>query len=192
MTIKERVKKLIHSKYMLSGIGVASFLESMVVPIPIEALMIPLMQKRRDKIWIIATVTTLGCVIGAIIGYGIGYFLFDTFRDLIMQYITTEQQFEAFQNTMTKQGFWFIFSTGVTPIPLQVAMLVSGLAKYSFGLYMLAIASSRCVRYFGLALLVYYFGDKTEKIVREYKWQAAICGIAVVLIFIGLQYWIGN
>lgn len=177
---------------MLTGIGVASFLESTIVPIPLEALLVPLMQKRRDKLWLIATITTVGCMIGAIVGYAIGFFMFDIFRDLIMEYITNEQQFEEFQNVMEKQGFWFVFSTGVTPIPLQIAMLTAGVSKYSLALYMLAVTSSRVIRYFGLALLVYYFGDQTEKLIRKYKWQAVVGGIAIILLIFGLQHLLAN
>jgi membrane protein YqaA with SNARE-associated domain len=190
MFIKKRATQLIYSKNMLTGIGVASFLESMIVPIPLEALLVPLMQKRREKLWIIATVTTLGCMAGALLGYAIGYFLFDIFRDFIMYYITTEQKFENFQNSMIKQGFWFVFSTGITPIPLQVAMLTAGLSKYSLGLYMLAVTSSRIIRYYGLAVLVYFFGDEAEKLVHKYKWQAIVVGIAIALLFFGLPYWL--
>lgn len=192
MSIRTRVKKLIQSKNMLTGIGVASFLESTIVPIPLEALLVPLMQKRREKLWLIAAITTIGCMIGALVGYAVGFFMFDILRDLIMTYITNEEQFEKFQNMMATKGFWFVFSTGVTPIPLQIAMLTAGVSKYSLGLYMLAVTSSRVIRYFGLAVLVYYFGDETEKLIRKYKWQALVSGIAIVLAFFGLQFWLGD
>jgi membrane protein YqaA with SNARE-associated domain len=192
MSVKARAKKLIQSKNMLTGIGVASFLESTVVPIPLEALLVPLMQKRREKLWMIAAITTAGCMLGALVGYAVGYFLFDVFNDLIMKYIATEQQFEKFQNQMDKQGFWFIFSTGVTPIPLQIAMLIAGLSKYSLALYMLAVTSSRMLRYFGLAVLVYYFGDKTEKLIRKYKWTALTVGAFIIVAFLSLQYYLGQ
>ncbi len=174
---------------MLTGIGVASFLESTVLPISLETMLIPLMQKRREKLWLIAAITTVGCMLGALVGYSVGYFLFDMTRHLIMQYVTTEEQFQIFQTTMQQQGFWFIFSTGVTPVPLQLAMLAAGVSQYSLFLYMLAVTSSRIVRYFGLAVLVYYFGDKTEKLIRQYKWQAVVVAIVAILLFFGLQFW---
>jgi membrane protein YqaA with SNARE-associated domain len=180
---------MIHSKYMLGSIALASFLESLVVPIPLETLLVPLMQARREKLWLIAGVTTLGCLLGAVIGYYIGHFLFDALRDPIMTYMTNEAQFEQFRGHMDKHGFWFIFSTGVTPMPLQVAMLTAGLTSYSFMLYMLAVATSRCVRDFGLAVLVYFFGNKTEKIVRRYKWQVLMGATLIILLFIALRIW---
>jgi membrane protein YqaA with SNARE-associated domain len=177
---------------MLSGIGLASFLESTIVPIPLETILVPIMQKRREKIWVIASITTLGCMIGALLGYAIGYFLFDIARDVIMQYVTTEEQFDTFKNTMDNEGFWFIFSTGVTPLPLQVAMLAAGVSKYSLLLYMVAVTASRIVRYFGIAVLVYYLGDKTEQLIRQYKWQTVALGIVAVLSFFSLSFWLGD
>jgi len=174
---------------MLSGIGLASFLESTIVPIPLETLLVPLMQARREKLWIIAAITTLGCMLGALVGYGIGYFLFDALESYITEYVASSSQIESFQNTMKREGFWFIFSTGITPVPLQIAMLAAGLSKYSLALYMLAVTISRIIRYFGLAVLVYYFGDKTEKVIKQYKWQAGIIIGLLLAGFIAYRIW---
>ena len=189
MSIKERARKLINSKRMLTGIGVASFLESTIVPIPLETLLIPLMQARREKLWLIALITTLGCMLGAVFGYFIGYYLFELLREPVMTYITNEEQFARFEEQMANHGFWFVFSTGVTPIPLQVAMLVAGVTSYSLFLYMLAITTSRTIRYFGLAVLVYFFGNQTEKIVKRYKWQVGIGAGFVIAGIIAYKIW---
>jgi len=93
---------------------------------------------------------------------------------------------------MEKNGFWFIFSTGVTPVPLQIAMLAAGVSQYSLALYMLAVTISRIIRYFGLALLVYLFGNKTEELVRKYKWQAALLSFLVIAAIIGVRIWLGD
>lgn len=85
---------------MLPGITLASFLESTVVPIPLEAIMVPVMQKRRESLWLIALLATVGCLLGALLGYAFGYFLFDLTRDFVMQHITTEAQFTRFQKRM--------------------------------------------------------------------------------------------
>lgn len=188
--IIERASKLIYSDKMLSGIGLASFLESTVVPIPLETLLVPLMQARRERLWLIAGITTLGCLLGALLGYAVGYYLFDTLQSFIVEYVGSQEQIEQFQETMKVNGFWFIFSTGVTPVPLQIAMLAAGLSQYSLGLYLLAVASSRVIRYFGLAVLVYYFGNKTEQMIKQYKWQAGVIGVLLVILVIGIQIYL--
>ncbi|WP_198556278.1 YqaA family protein [Glaciecola sp. 33A] len=177
---------MIHSKHMLSSVTLASLLESTIIPIPLEALLVPLMQKRREKLWLIALMATVGCLIGALLGYLVGYFLFDLMRDVIMQNMTTEAQFASFQKRMETDGFWFIFSTGITPIPLQIAMLAAGVTAYSIPLFLLATAMGRVIRYFGIAALVYCFGDKTEKLIRRYKWQAGVLALCII----GMVWWL--
>ncbi len=39
------------SRHMLWFLGVVSFLETIIVPIPIEVVLIPLMALNRDRIW---------------------------------------------------------------------------------------------------------------------------------------------
>lgn len=177
---------MIHSKHMLPSITLASLLESTIVPIPLEGLLIPLMQARREKLWLIALMATVGCLIGAMLGYLFGHFLFDLMREFIMHHLTTEEQFSSFQEQMKTDGFWFIFSTGMTPIPLQIAMLAAGVTAYSIPLFLLATAMGRVIRYFGLAVLVYYFGNKTEALIKKYKWQA----VAMAVSSVALVWWL--
>ena len=49
-TLKRKTKALVDSQHMLRGITIASFLESTIVPIPLEAVLIPLMQAKREKL----------------------------------------------------------------------------------------------------------------------------------------------
>lgn len=183
-SIRIYLHKLIHSKYMLLGIGIASFLESTIVPIPLETILLPLMQAKRKQLWLIALVTTAGCVCGAVLGYFVGFYLFDTMYEWLVEYVASKEQIDHFQQQLHDNGFWFVFSTGVTPIPLQIAMLAAGITQYSFFMYLLAITSSRCIRYFGLAGLVYFLGDQAESFIKKYKTQTiiAMCLLIVCVI----------
>ena len=93
-SIEQTTKRAINSKHMLKGITLASFLESIIVPIPLEAILVPLLQARREKIWLIALMTTLGCMVGALVGYALGYYLFDLIGDWVIQTFSSPEQFE--------------------------------------------------------------------------------------------------
>lgn len=182
--LKHSTKKMVNSKHMLKGITLASFLESTIVPIPLEAVLIPLMQARREKLWAIAFMATLGCVIGAIFGYALGYYLFDLVGDWIIQTLSSPEQFENVTNKMESQGFWFVMTLGIAPIPFQIAMLAAGATKYSLLLFILATVIARSLRYFGLAAVVYFAGDKAESLIRRYKTKAIIAlTLLVVLVW---------
>ena len=180
--VKQKTRNFIDSKHMLSGITVASFLESTIVPIPLEAVMVPLMQARREKLWFIALMATIGCNIGAVFGYAMGYYLFDLIGDWVINSFSSAEQFETVKQKMQEQGFWFVMTLGIVPIPFQIAMLAAGATKYSLALFLLATTVARSIRYFGLALVVYYAGDKAEKVIKKHKTKALIGITAVVLI----------
>ncbi len=186
--VKHKTKKLIDSKHMLKGITLASFLESTIVPIPLEAVMVPLMQARRESLWKIALMATIGCVIGAIFGYALGYYLFDMIGQWLIDTFFSQDQFENVKQNMQSQGFWFVMTLGIAPIPFQVAMLAAGATKFSLPLFLLATVIARAIRYFGLAIVVYYAGDKAEQLIKRYKMKAVIVITLVVL----LLWWLSN
>lgn len=184
---KQFGQRLIYSSYMLPGIGFASFLESTVVPIPLETILLPLMQARRKQILVISTMALAGCILGALVGYAIGYFIFDTVGDQIVSLLSSQEQFENAKQQMQQKGFWFVLSVGIIPIPFQIAMLAAGALKYSLLLFLIATTLSRAIRYYGLAILVYLAGNQAQELFERHKKSTTI--VLIVLVGI-LWYWL--
>jgi len=186
--IKQKTRQFIDSKHMLKSITVASFLESTIVPIPLEAVLIPLMQARREKLWLIALMATIGCIIGAIFGYALGYYLFDVVGDWVINTFSNPEQFEQVKQNMQAQGFWFVLTLGIVPIPFQIAMLAAGATKFSIFLFLLATVIARSIRYFALAAVVYYAGNQAERIIQKHKTKALVAISVLVL----LLWWLST
>ncbi|WP_338519479.1 YqaA family protein [Alteromonas gracilis] len=186
--VKKKTKQIVDSKHMLTGLTLASFLESTIVPIPLEAVMIPLMQARRDSLWLIALMATVGCVVGALFGYALGYYLFDLIGQWAINTFFSQSQFDNVKEQMQNQGFWFVMTLGIAPIPFQVAMLAAGATQFSLGLFLLATVIARSLRYFGLAVVVYYTGERAEQLIRRYRMKAVIAITVLVL----LLWWLSN
>lgn len=184
-TIKHKARQLFASRHIVRSMFVASMLESTIVPIPLEAVLLPLMQARRDKLWALATAATLGCLIGSLFGYALGYFLFELMEPLLVSTLATQEQLDNAIVQMNEQGFYFIVSLGIVPLPLQIAMLAAGATGFSIGLYLIAIAISRIFRYFGIAIVVYYVGDRAERVIKKYKFTAT----SLLLLMILLSWW---
>ncbi len=182
--IKAMGHRLIHSKHMLLGVGVASVLEALIVPIPLEALIIPLMQARRRQIFAISLVALLGCLLGALIGYAVGYFVFDAIGMQLVSLVSTAEEYETIRQKMHTGGFWFVFTVGVVPIPFQVAMLAAGATQYSLGLFLLASALSRALRYFGLGVLVWLLGNRAQEVFHKHK-----LAVSLILLVVFAAIW---
>lgn len=176
---KRRIEQSRHGFWM---IGVASFLESIIVPIPLEVVLIPYMLARRDRIWWIATITTGACLLGALVGYGVGYFVFETAGRWLVETFGWSGALERFRSMFQQHGFLAVLGIGVLPIPFQVAMLAAGAAKYPLYLFVLAAGIARGIRYFGLALLVVAFGARAERLWDEH---ATAVGVAALLVCAG-------
>ena len=186
--LKQKTRQFVDSKHMLKSITVASFLESTIVPIPLEAVLVPLMQARREKLWLIALMATVGCIIGAVFGYALGYYLFDIVGDWVINTFSNPEQFEQVKQKMQSQGFWFVLTLGIVPIPFQIAVLAAGATKYSIVLFLLATVIARSIRYFALAAVVYYAGNQAERIIQKHKTKALV-GISILVL---LLWWLST
>ena len=180
------LNKLRGARHKSAMLCFASFLETTVVPIPIEIVLIPYLAAERDKAWRIAGVTLLGCLAGALLGYGIGYFLFESFGRQLIDWAGWSEDFATFRRLFNEQGFWAILAVGVLPIPFQVAMLTAGAAAYPLAWFILAAVLARGVRYYGLAWLVRRFGRATLQRWRDHKIRVSLAAAGLLgLLWIG-------
>lgn len=190
--IRQSVQQQIeNSNHHLAALFVASFLEATIVPIPLEAILIPYLFTHRDRLWSSALAVTLGCLAGALVGYGLGLGFLQAVGDWIREHLTSKSQAETFEQNFQQNGFLAILATGISPIPFQLAMLTAGAMKYPLALFLLATAIARGIRYFGLAWLVHQFGEKAEKLWNRNKWLAGVVGLALIGLLYGLAKLIG-
>ena len=157
------ILRLTRSRRGMAGLFTASVAETTVVPVPMEAVIVPMMLADRRRIWRIAAVTLAGCLAGALVGYAVGYLVFESVGLWLLDRFGWAADFTEFQAVFATHGFWAIVLVGVTPIPFQIAMLAAGFSHYPLVLFLLACALARGVRYFGLALLVTLFGDRLRR-----------------------------
>lgn len=199
MPKRQRAQQLVHrlvespkSQFFLVWL---SFLEAVIVPIPLEAVLVPYMQLRRDIVWRIAALALLGFIVASGLGYLVGLLAFNTIGTFIIESFGWQQDFQRIQELFGQYGFWALFGIGLLPIPSQVAMLAGGAFGYSVPLFVLAMGLSRGLRYFGLAVLVVWLGNSVshhlalwQAWARRHRKTAAL--IAVVIIgVIGYLWW---
>jgi membrane protein YqaA with SNARE-associated domain len=182
MDLMHKAERWFHSKWLLPVAFFASLLECTLIPIPLELVLIPAMIARRDRIWALATAVLAGCVVGSLLGYGVGYFLWDLMGEDLLRRLDWLDEFNRFQTRLESQAFWAILFIGVTPTPFQVAMLGAGALGYSLPLYIVATLVARGIRYYGLAGLVALFGDQAVAMFKKHKVPATI---ALTLLVVG-------
>ena len=190
--MKAWLERINRSRHMLWLLGVLSFLETIILPIPLELMMIPLMATNRSRIWHMAAVITAGCLVASLVGYGVGMLLFQSIGTWFIGFMDLQDSYQTFQTLFNQYGFVSILVIGILPIPFQLAMITAGLSGYPILLFALAALIARGLRYFGLAWLVYRFGHGVLILWKRHALTASLVGgVAVLLLVFGLQFLAG-
>ncbi len=171
------------------ALAVIAFIESSVFPLPPDALLIPMGLARRERVWWYAAVCTFASVLGGVLGYAIGYFLFDTIGRAILDFYGMGEKFHTFTGWYNENGAAIVLFAGITPFPYKVITIASGVTGLNFAIFMAASAVARGLRFFLLAGLLYWFGPAARNIVEKYLgWITLALGILLVGGFIAIRY----
>lgn len=169
-----------------------SFAESSFFPLPPDLMLIPMILADRTKAWWLAFMCTVSSVLGGLVGYAIGFFLFETIGEWIIQTYHLQDSFGRFQTDFQAWGFWIIVLKGLTPIPFKLVTIASGVAGLNLTLFVTASIIARSFRFFLLAGLLWYFGDWARTFIERYlPWVlggslvALIAGFFTVKILLG-------
>ena len=180
--------RISRSRHMLWLLGLLSFLETIIVPVPIEVVLIPLMAANRSRIWTLATVVTAGCLLASLLGYGVGMVLYQSVGTWFIETMGMQEGYQTFQTFFDQYGFVAIVAVGIVPIPFQVAMITAGLSGYPIYLFVLAALIARGIRYYGLAWLVYRFGDRAQQLWQKHAVLTSLAAAAIVIgVSLGMQ-----
>jgi membrane protein YqaA with SNARE-associated domain len=166
-----------------------SFAESSVFPIPPDVMLIPMVVANPAKAWLYATVCTAGSVLGGILGYAIGYFLYETLGQWVINTYGLAAQFEAYRAAYNEWGLWIILIKGLTPIPYKLVTIASGFAGYNFWMFVLLSFVARGMRFYLLAFLLNRYGPQARIMLEERLGFWVTTGAVVLVIgIIGAVY----
>lgn len=179
------VLSLAGHRHALWALALISFIESSVFPIPPDVLMIPMIVARPNRAFLIATIALVSSVLGGILGYVIGAFLFDTLGQPILDFYGAAQQFDQFAARYNEWGAWAVLIAGVTPFPYKVITILSGSTGLNFWVFVIASIIARGIRFFILAGLLWKFGPPIRDFIER---RLGLMFTLLIVIFIGGFY----
>jgi len=139
-----------------------SFIESFIFPIPPDIILIPMVLSKKEKALRNAFICSVSSVLGAMIGYLIGFLLYDNVGKIIIETYNLSNNFNTYKNYYDKFGIWIILFGGFTPFPYKLITIASGLFALNFPLFIVFSLISRSLRFFIIAFLLLYFGPKIK------------------------------
>lgn len=181
----EGVKRLARHKRATPTLCVISFAESSFFPIPVDVMLIPMVQARPERWWQLAGLTTLFSVLGGVFGYFLGLAFFDLIAEPMLSALGKTEKMEAFRESINTHGGLWVFGAGFTPFPYKVITIMSGAVPISFGIFVTASVLSRSLRFFLVAGAVRMFGATAERWLKE---QFAIFTIGIFALLVALYF----
>lgn len=159
--------------------GLALFLfalaESSFFPIPPDVLLIALCLGAVSRSFRYAAICLAGSIIGAMIGYSIGFFLWQTpsgeftaLANWFFAHIFTLESFNNVGDLYDKYNFWIVFTAGFTPLPYKLFTISGGLFHINFTMFIIASIISRGLRFFLIAGLIWKFGAPIKTFIDKY------------------------
>ena len=171
------------AKYYLFFLSVS---ESSFFPIPPDVMLLPMCLSNPIKAWRFAFITTVGSVLGGIIGYLIGVYAFE----FVEPYLYSWGYMPAYERALVwfeDWGFWAVFVAGFSPIPYKIFTVAGGALAMPFLPFVLASVIGRGSRFYLIALFVILFGKQADILIKKHMgtfvWGFVIL-ITISLIFI--------
>ena len=117
------------SRWGAAALFVLAFAESSFFPIPPDVLLIALGLGCAAKAFRYALICTIGSVLGAMAGYAIGHYLWQTpggeftaIADFFFRIIPgfTHTEYDKICAMYNQYNFWVVFTAGFSPIPYKL------------------------------------------------------------------------
>jgi membrane protein YqaA with SNARE-associated domain len=175
-----------HAGWIMAALA---FAESSVLPVPPDAMMIPMSLARPDRAWRYATICTLSSVAGGLVGYLIGAALYDSVGHWLIQLYGYGDKVEAFRDLYLRYGAWIILIKGLTPIPYKIVTIASGFAGYNIVAFVGLSIISRGMRFYLIAFLLNRYGLWARTLIerRLGLWAGVGAGVVVIGVIAALR-----
>jgi len=172
-----------HGPYATPSLVLLSFAESVFFPIPVDALLVPLVILRARSWKYYAYVATAASVLGGVVGYALGFFLFSLIGEHIVAIYNLESEVVLVSEWVSRNTFWATFVSAFTPIPYKVFTLSAGLLHAPFFMFFVASILGRFLRYTAVSLIAHVWGAQLVRLVMR-NFTIATFAILFVFIFI--------
>ena len=155
-------------KYSAWILGLVSFAESSFFPIPPDILLIPMVIAKRVRAWTYAFICTFSSVLGGMVGYGIGYFFYNSIGIIIIDAYHLSNSFSAFESYYNQYGILIVLGAGFTPFPFKFITIASGVFNLNILLFIITAIVARGLRFYLIAGLLFVFGEKIKVLIDKY------------------------
>ena len=152
---------------------------------PTDIFLFPYVLANKKEYLKITIYVTLFSVLGGVVAYYIGYFIWNEISPILMEvYPKYISKINDFNNQFTEIGILLIIIGGFSPFPYKITCIGSGIIGINIFLFIIFSILSRFLRFFLVSYFVYKYGETTKNIIGKYINIISIIIVIILIIYI--------
>jgi membrane protein YqaA with SNARE-associated domain len=180
----ERLVALTKHRFAEPILAAICFAEASMIPIFPEIMLAPMILTDRRRAWRLAAICTVSSVLGGMLGYAIGFFLFESVGRPIINFYGAGGGFESLAHSFNDNGALMVLIGALSPIPYKVITITSGVTGMDLWTFIIFGIVGRGLRYLIPCALLYFFGPAATALIEKHKKTAVwVMLIAIVVGF---------
>ncbi len=165
------------------ALAVFAFLDSAIFPVPPLFLQVALSLEKPKRSWWYAFVDTAASVAGAVVGYYIGFALWEAVGIKIIGELKPDVR-----ASIETSAFRFILVYSFLPFPYKVITIGSGFLHVPLATLLVASTVGRSLRFFSLAALCFFLGQRVRDFIEKYfNWVCLGIGLLVATVLLVMK-----
>ena len=183
-SLYDRAERAAGSRSALWLLGAVSFSESAFLPVPVDAVSVPIMLSAKRRIPLVILIGTVTSVLGGLLGYLLGWGAYEALALPLLGLLGVADEVQGFAERMQANqaaGAWLIFLGAVTPVPFKVVCIGAGLIQFNLSLFIAAAMAGRVLRFLAFGVLFWFFGEPMKRFIQRNSGWVSI-GLLVVLV----------
>ncbi len=150
-------------------LAVIAVIESSFFLIPADVLFLPMALARPQKAYRLAFIATAASVLGGVLGYFLGMFLFEALARPVLSAFGELQKFEQLKSCAGNQTLVVLLLTsGLAHIPpIKIVTILAGVVHINFVFFVAACIVARGARFFALAWALRRWGEAIKHFIEN-------------------------
>ncbi|MCH7630198.1 MAG: DedA family protein, partial [Proteobacteria bacterium] len=149
-------------------LALVAFVEASFFPVPPHPLLGLMCLAEPKKAVRFAAIATIASVLGGVVGYAIGHFLYDSIGTQLLAALHLTQSFPKAACYLREYGVEIIVIKGATPIPFKLLTITAGFISMPLVPFLLASLVSRSISFMVVGVLFRLFGAPIKRFIDKY------------------------
>jgi membrane protein YqaA with SNARE-associated domain len=171
--------------YATSVLFVVALIEGSIAPLPPDIPFIALSVARPKRSFLYGSICIVGSTAGAVVGYFIGWFLYDSVGQGLVSFYNVQDQIASLLMRYRENAWSTLILAGFTSIPFCIFTIAAGFHQtLDLGTLFFACLTGRAIRFYLISSVLFIFGASARRALE--RSLAIVPIVMVILLALGL------